>query len=150
MTDRTAHVIVSDDLRIEVGGKYLIVGMYTGTIGIPTVPFAVGRLVFTFLIASPIDKRPSSLKLEVTLPESEPVTLDVPVEVSGAITPPPEAKRWIFRIPLFAHNINLRPGAARARVLFDGKEEIPAIGIPLVAVLGQTAPAEIHVDVPAA
>jgi len=63
MTERAAHVIVSDDLRIETDGKFIIVGMYTGDIALPTAPFPVGQLVFTFLVSTEIDKPFSSLKL---------------------------------------------------------------------------------------
>jgi hypothetical protein len=137
MIDRTAHVIVSDDLRVEISGKYVVVGMYTGNIAIMSNPHWVNQLVVTFLISTPVDKPFASLKLEVTLPELPPATMDVALgPPENRPVAPTEARLWMHRIPMFLHNQLLRPGPSRARVIYEDGELL-AHGIPLIVLAPQ-------------
>lgn len=52
MTLPTGLVLVSDDIRYEIGGKNSIVGIYTGTMDFaqPTLPAALPRIAFTIML----------------------------------------------------------------------------------------------------
>lgn len=51
MALRITHTLICDEVRIEISGKFIIIGMYTGPIGIPQIPYQF-PLTFAPLIES--------------------------------------------------------------------------------------------------
>jgi hypothetical protein len=147
MISRNAHVIASDDLRVEVGGKLTIVGMYTGNIGIATDPYITPQMVFTFFVYTDVDDPFLSLTFEVTPPgENTPLSMNVslpPLERRPKMAP--ESKGTIYRIPMFASSLTLRPGRVKARVIHE-RGEIEALGIPIIV----RAPPQLPIVSPSA
>jgi hypothetical protein len=140
MIPRNAMVIVSDDLRVEATGKYTIVGVYTGNIGIPSEPFVTSQLVFTFLIETDVSDPLSSLTVQVTLPGNPPVRLEPPIIAADRLPEiPREAKRWFYRIPLFIQPAILRTGFAEAKVIHE-KGEMVVGGVPIITRMPEIIP----------
>jgi hypothetical protein len=133
MTERTAHVIACDDIRREVGGKFILIGMYTGSIVIHADEFATPQLVFLFLITTELDDPYQALACEVTLPGAETLRQEIPV-----INRPADvqlrklgARRRVHRVPMFVRGPILRQGRIEAKIVHE-KGELPAIGMPFI------------------
>jgi hypothetical protein len=46
------YTLLCDDIRREDNGKLLVIGMYTGSIGLPQIPFLIPSLTFVLLMES--------------------------------------------------------------------------------------------------
>ncbi len=60
--------IVCDEVRQEIGGKLIIIGMYTPDIGVPQIPFSLP--ILTFLVWAESD-RPGDFHLQLRLTHLE-------------------------------------------------------------------------------
>lgn len=49
MSFKSTNVLICDEVRIENTGKFLIIGMYTGPIGVPQIPIPFGLTFMHFL-----------------------------------------------------------------------------------------------------
>lgn len=132
MIERTAHVILCDDLRVEITGKYMLVGMYTGSLAIPNDEVMAPQLVFLFLISTAVEDPFQSLVCEITLPGAEPFRFSAPTAYQAN----PEfiqqgARRIIHRIPVVMQQPVLRPGKTMGKVIHE-KGEIEPIGLPFI------------------
>jgi hypothetical protein len=144
MTERAAHVITCDDLRVEIGGKFIVVGMYTGGIVIPANEMAVNQIIFLFMISTEIDNPFESLACEITLPGSDPIRINI--SLSNA--PVDEkmrslgARRRIYNFPMMIANPIFRPGRVEGKVIHESGELVP-IGLPLIikALTNENSPA---------
>jgi hypothetical protein len=121
MSHRQATVLVCDEILISLTGKFNLLGNYTGDITIQTDPTAVAQLIFYFIIETDVSDLYRSLSVQVTLPESAPITQVVPLLV---IAPQPNRSRWTTRYPLLIRNPSLRPGRIEAKVIHDTGEMI--------------------------
>jgi hypothetical protein len=127
---REAFVLAADDLRTEIGGKYIIVGVYTGGIVIPHEEFVVPQLVFLITAVTDINEPFKRIAGEVTLPGAAPVKVDS--KIADVSNPSPLARRWITRIPIFIRPAVLRStGTIYVKILHE-QGETRAWGAPLV------------------
>jgi hypothetical protein len=132
---------------MEVGGKFLIVGMYTGSIAIPEDLVVAPQLVFLFLMATGIEEQFKTLTVEVTLPETAPISQNIPLQPQDTDSPFFQetkrlgAQRIIHRVPLFIPQPQLRPGKVLAKVIHE-KGELLAIGSPFI-VRAQNLPLQV-------
>ncbi len=138
MIPRNAMALVCDDFRVEITGKYIIVGMYSGNIAIPAEPFRVNQLAFVFLIESDVSDPMSSLAIEVTLPGEPTQHMKVPLPTELRPEPLEGSTRWIHRVPMVINNPSLRVGPTVAKVIHD-KGEIRVGGIPIIVKLQSDA-----------
>ena len=123
MSDQNVSVIMCDDLRLEVSGKIIIVGMYPSNIVMPTAELVVPQLQFFFTVDFPRDAVPQRLSYEVELPGEQPQRSDVPV-----VLPVFQEghTRWMGRHALTVTSPTLRPGKIQASVITD-KGVFPAV-----------------------
>lgn len=113
-----ATLIVCDDVRLEMTGKAIIVGMYTTDIVIPAPEITVSHLYFLYIYECPIEERPTKLAIELTLPGERPILWDAHPGVGTVALP--EERRWlIYRqiVPVFGGV--LRPGRIETRITTD-------------------------------
>jgi hypothetical protein len=115
-----ATVSICDDIRMEINGKLILIGMYTGNIIISTDNVAVPQMVFLFYVDCKVDEVPRVLEFEATLPGGEPQTSRVDIT-----EPPhfkPEHTRWYLRHAITLGMPHLSAGKIKARVRLDDKE----------------------------
>ncbi len=118
--DRQVSVLVADDIRTEISGKFVIIGAYTQDIRIASDPFYAWQLWFLFEIESDIDDPFLYLVLEVTLPEQPTVSLHVPETTLRAWSQaaPGRSRRKLTQ-PLVVHPAVVRPGRIIARMVHE-------------------------------
>jgi len=120
---REASVIVCDDVRFEVTGKLVIVGVYTADISIVSDEQPTPQLQFLFRAECDINDPFATIRFEVTLPGSEPIVAE-----SKSLGPPPSVSAGRTRISIYqlisVPGAVLRPGKILARVVHE-KGEIP-------------------------
>jgi|SRR5208282_4581275 len=126
---RQAFVTVCDDVRIEINGKLIMIGVYPNHIIVPAEPFVASQLVFNFYAESDINDPFTSVTLEVTLPKQPPQRMEVPLGVPAQPISPGWT-RWYVRYPLTLRPAVLHFGKIVARVIHD-KGELEA-GAPWV------------------
>lgn len=51
MSIRNKNTLVCDDVRVENTGKFIVIGLYTGPIGVPQIPVPVGVTFMHFMEA---------------------------------------------------------------------------------------------------
>jgi hypothetical protein len=113
-----ASLIVCDDIRFEITGKAIIVGMYTSDIVIPAPEYTIPQLFFLYFYECPIEERPTRIAIQLTLPGQPPILWQAsPAIESVAI---PEGRRgFIYRQIVPALGAVLRPGRIEARITTD-------------------------------
>ena len=132
---RQASVLISDDLWVSLVGKFIINGVYTKDIIIPTDPTVGVQLVFLFQISTEIDDLFEKLQVQVTLPGQPPTTAEIPI---APFFPAPGHTRWLLHWPLLARQPVLRPGRIEAKVIHE-KGEIPTV-TPWISLATQPPP----------
>ena len=120
------YIILCDDVRQEVGNKISLMGIYGKDIIIPDIPYILPRLCI-FLRAREVKIEIQDLKVVVKLPQSDPITMEIPappnqkiphdMQIGMTIAPlningEGEAKIDIFqkdepKKPLISHHFNL-------------------------------------------
>jgi hypothetical protein len=125
MIERTAVVLISDELTFSMNGKFNILGMYTGDIFIPADPTPVAQLVFLFVIETAPDDPYQSLVLEIALPDGGGGT-KVQIAMQQLVLTHSDQRRWILRQPVLVQNAILRPGPIEAKVIHERGEITPA------------------------
>jgi hypothetical protein len=131
MTERTAYLLVADDLRIALTGKLDLHGIYTGDIVIPSEKLVANQLVFLWMLETDAKDPFQSLTFEITLPQAEPNRFSLSVLVP---TPIPEGRtRWYMKQPQLIQPAILRPGRIKAKVIHE-KGEIQLWGPWIVSV----------------
>jgi hypothetical protein len=132
---RQASVLISDDLWVSLVGKFIVNGVYTTDIVIPTDPTVGGQLVFLFQIVTEIDDLFESLQLQVTLPGVPPTTAEIPI---APFFPTPGHTRWLLHWPLLVRQPVLRPGRIEAKVIHEKGEILPPT--PWISLATQAPP----------
>lgn len=104
---------------MEITGKLLIIGVYTGSIIIEDDSFAPAQLQFLLNVDCPREEVPQRVVFEIQLPGDTPphrAEIDVsPVTFEEGHT------RWIMRHAVAFRNPMLLPGKIEARVFLDDK-----------------------------
>ena len=114
-----ASVIVCDDIRIEITGKLVLVGVYPGNLSIPQDNMQIPQLQFFFSADFPLDDVPKRLSFEVTLPGQE--TQKSEMDLAAPIAEPHHT-RWQIRHVLGIAGPVLKTGKVDIRVVADGNE----------------------------
>jgi len=70
-------VLISDDVRQEVGNKISIMGIYSKEITVPDIPFVFPKF-YIVIIAKELKVEIGELKIIVSMPENEPIALNLP------------------------------------------------------------------------
>ena len=120
---REASVIVCDDVRTEMTGKLIVIGVYTTDIAIFSDEQMSPQLQFLFYAECDHSDPFKSIKFEVQLPGEKPAF----VETANLPPPPPITSgrsRSYIRQLLTVAPATLRPGKITARVVHD-RGEIP-------------------------
>jgi hypothetical protein len=120
---RQASLLVCDDLLVSMNGKFTALGVYSNDIVVPAEGASLFQLVFLFIIETASDDLFTSLKIEIVLPDQEPVRAEVPV-ASPAIPIPRERKAWLIRWPLLLSQPFVKPGRISAKIIHE-RGEIP-------------------------
>jgi hypothetical protein len=130
MTERTAYLLVADDLRFALTGKLDLHGIYTGDIVIPSEKLVANQLVFLWMLETDVKDPFQLLTLEITLPQAEPnrFSLSLPAQ-----TIPEGRTRWHMKHPQLIQPAILRPGRIEAKVIHE-KGEIPVTGPWIISV----------------
>jgi hypothetical protein len=116
---KETFTILCDDIRQEIGNKISLMGIYGRDIVVPQIPFVFPKLCL-FLMAKEVPCEINDLKIIITVPQSDPITLDLPA--------PPNQK-----IPQDIHvGITISPltlnGEGKAKIeIFRTKERKPII-----------------------
>lgn len=154
---RYVHTIWCDDIRLEVGNKPSIMGVFAGDILLPAVPAALPRLgVFTWIV-SPIDKPIESLQLQVVRDDGLVLAEIKPEAPTHSAAPPlDDATRQQFSVGVNMGPIEVPEGCKWfvVKVKADGDElEGPKLRITVnpasfAATMGGLAPVEVAGPVP--
>jgi len=83
---RYAHVTYCDDVRLEVGSKFSLMGIYNGLMAVPQFPFVLGKLVAFVSIAVPADQGLSAIKVECSIGDNILASLDISVDEVSRFT----------------------------------------------------------------
>jgi hypothetical protein len=126
MADRQATLLVSDDFLVSLSGKFTILGIYTGDIGINNEVGITPQLVFLFVIECDLDDPFRSIILEISLP-GERAARRFPYPILAQPQTSPGRTRWTLRIPIPITNVTLNAGQIKAKVIHD-KGTIEIIG----------------------
>lgn len=116
MTNRYATLMIADDVHVDLTGKFMILGVYTGDIQIPVEPSTVPRLVFVFTIETDIKDPFRSMIVEVTLPGTSPAQWPVQLIQRPIL---PGHTRIVLRLPFLVLMPVLRQGHIEAKVIHE-------------------------------
>jgi hypothetical protein len=72
-------IIICDDIRVEVSGKQILIGVYADVLLFPQLPTQISKLVFRIQV-SPIEANLSNLKFIIRSPSN-----DVVANVDGVL-----------------------------------------------------------------
>jgi hypothetical protein len=129
---RTASVVVCDEILFGLTGKSFLQGLYTGDITIPGDQLSVNQLVFYFTVETPKSNPFKKITLRVVPPYMPAAQYDVPFESVPEIANKDRPK-MIVRAPLLMQQLLLRPGKVETTVLTES-EELDAGGIWVTSV----------------
>lgn len=134
MTSRAPylHCIYTDDVRQEVSGKMMIIGMYTGDMQVSKLPATLPQLAIIATLNVPRDsdippESMRSLKLVLTYDDKELISIDAPVEVLPPAQGPLDADAVGFMVQMV---VQVSPFAIekesklRTSVIINGTETL--------------------------
>lgn len=75
--DRHIHVIYCDDIRLEVGNKQSLMGIYARELWIPECPIVLPKICIVVYISSPADEPFKTLILKIT--KDDEVLIETPL-----------------------------------------------------------------------
>lgn len=115
--------LVCDDVRRESNGKELHIGVYSGGINVPVVPFILSKLCFVFTIQGDLETQPDVIICRIRLPgQASPMETRL-TRKSGPRNQTPGARYFRIGTVLEVSPIALRE---TGRILFsvlDGETE---------------------------
>ncbi|MGC8476609.1 MAG: hypothetical protein ACP5NP_09675 [Acetobacteraceae bacterium] len=82
-----ALALFFDDIRLELGYKFTLIGQYLGDVYLPPGAPPLDRLAILLIARWPLDWFPASVSARVVLPRQDPVIQQLPVQPSAM--PPP-------------------------------------------------------------
>jgi hypothetical protein len=131
MSNIQGTLLICDDVRVEVGGKVILIGVYTTDIAIPSEQFMTPQLHFILNSNCPLAEKPKNVTAEITLPKQQPLKWEFPIIDDGQI---PEGRtKFVFKRVLSVFNAVLVPGRIEARLRYD-ENELPVAAGWIVAV----------------
>lgn len=74
---RYLHTIYCDDVRLEVGNKQSLMGMYFGDLFVPEFPITLPKLCIVVNLVTPVDKPLKELTIRVT--QDDEILIEVPI-----------------------------------------------------------------------
>jgi len=132
VSERTLHVIYSDDIRYEQGGKVSLIGCYNADMVLPYVPIALPKLCISSWLSTPVEAPFRQLSFRVymdseliadwegTEPDFDelPLPLPPPGDPEGDIR-----RRWVTvnRLELSSFTVP-KECFLRYRAVVDGEE----------------------------
>lgn len=125
MVSRRASLLVADDARVSLNGKFDLAGVYTGDITILTDPTVAPQLVFLFFVETDLKEPFKTLAFEILLPGGAPVRLP-PMPIPPPAPAPAARTRQIFQWPQLVQSVLLRPGKIEAKVIHESGEIVVA------------------------
>ena|ERR1700719_963126 len=134
---RQASVLISDDFYVSLVGKFVVQGVYTSDIIIPTDQIIAAQLVFLFQIETDVSDLFEKLQVQVTLPGQTPKTADIPIM---PFVPGAGRTRWLVHWPLLVQQAVLRPGRIETKVIHE-KGEILTTS-PWISLATQAPPSQ--------
>lgn len=114
-----ASLIVFDDLRIERGGKMILIGCYTGDIAIPKNPIPSINLACMFLLDINPHDLPQRVEVELKLPGKE--TIKEVCKFRDYSVLPQDRTEWVFRHFLRVQDKDVPAGPIVASIIVDGE-----------------------------
>lgn len=78
--NRFAHALFCDDIRVEVSNKQSLIGVYRGTMYVPSFPALLPKLCIAVWAVTPTDRPFKSLKLRLLAGEDQLVEQVIPPE----------------------------------------------------------------------
>lgn len=139
---RTAHCIICDDIRQEMSGKSIHVGVYGTDMLVAGFPVSLQQLYFIVNVQSPIDEAHVLEKVWVEIPGAENFEPEVPPGPRAEDRKPvhEEFQYWVSQFVFSMRPFVVpEPGTVRVMVQVDG-EKIRAGSIRIVDVSEQTVP----------
>lgn len=86
---RTVSLIVCDDVRQEINGKLILIGVYTGDIVVSALPVTLTQLHFFIEIRMDSGDILRFAKVEIRVPGHEPYLVEIP---EGQVSLPPSVE----------------------------------------------------------
>lgn len=74
---RYLHTIYCDDVRLEVGNKQSLMGIYSGDLLVPVFPVTLPKLCIVVNLVTPIDKPLKELTIRVT--KDDEILIEAPI-----------------------------------------------------------------------
>jgi hypothetical protein len=123
MSNRFATLIVSDDLHVDLTGKFSIYGVYTGDIQIAVDPSSAAKLIFLVVAETDADDPFKSMVFQLKFPGEPEMQWPIPT-----IPPPPVPgrNRHIIRWPFLILMPTLRQGHIEAKIIHEKGEILVA------------------------
>ncbi|CAM2164874.1 Phosphatidylserine decarboxylase [Paraburkholderia sacchari] len=128
---RFAYCHFCDDVRLEVGNKSSLMGVYGGDLQVPSFPFALPKLAVVTFISTPTDEPMSTLIFEVRdgsdvlaqyeVPKHELEAVQKSVSARDDSVEPAQALALGATAFLSPFSVD-RPKVIKAVVICDGKE----------------------------
>jgi hypothetical protein len=116
MTWRPNALIICDDLRVEVNGKQILIGVYAGDIIFPAFPSRINQLIFR------IEVRRDTLNEQVNFRVSKAADRTTIIEVASPVPSPDPHENSVFVFGL-DHPVFERPESYVVEFGFDGSLE---------------------------
>jgi hypothetical protein len=134
----SAALVVCEDMRFEVSGKFMLIGGYTGNIAIDPSRGVITRLIFLFIMEFDISDALENVTFHVDLPGgvSRAEKANFPNFPDGT-----ENARRIFRQVVFVDNQPPIPGPIIAKIKWDGGEHSVAAPSIVLTPTAATTPA---------
>jgi len=137
--ERFAHALYCDDIRVEVGNKQSLIGIYQSKMFVPSFPIVLPKLCVAIWVVTPIHNPFRKMKLKILSDDSVLFEQENPI---GALSnqkpePPiddpdkPRVFTTYFAIQLAPFPIQ-KPTILRVRVATED-EELPAGGLTIEA-----------------
>lgn len=123
---RQAALLIADEIYYNLHGKATLQGIYNDDLVIPTDPSTAPQLLFFFIIQTDVSNPFKSLSVEVTLPQTPPVSGIVfvapPELLAALIQAHPQRTVYTVKHPLLITAPALRPGRIEAKVIHEAGE----------------------------
>ena len=98
MSDRRLSVLWCDDIRMELGNKPSLMGVYTGTMVLASLPATLQRLSARVSIETPKENPIQRFALKIIRSDDHVIfeTLEVAAQYNTDFQPPPDSKMQIM------------------------------------------------------
>jgi hypothetical protein len=136
---RSVSTIFCDDIRLEVGNKISLIGVYSGALIVPEFPVVLPKLCIVVTVVTPHDEPPRSLAVRLFQNDSPfiehtvgpEILSQAPSPVDPAFEAEPDHRIGVMAIPIVVSPLKVeQPMLLRVRAIADGRElRAPALMI---------------------